>query len=550
MSDLRAYLAPSGAVRRYLLIAGVGAILRSLLQLAIPTSIEAIFDDVIPRGDAGALALAGLGLLLLYAAQAGLGTGSRLAILRITKRATTRWRETLAAKLLALPRTFFHEADRGHLHNTLVQHTERADVLVSRFGADVVPAIATAGLLGGLVVYLDWRLALLFVVLMAVAAVVAIGVLVPRARTRARRFDQSFDLYSRESYRLLERTELTRAHAAERAEMERFRRESGDLHRTSLDMAELSVWTELIQQSVLPGIGIAVLVVGGAFVARAELATGELIAIYVAIVMLRGPLGILVSRYPNLVEGRVAINGIFELRDEPVKEPYSGGRAVADPTEISLERVAFSYGDVRLLSDVSMVARRGSTTAISGANGSGKTTLLYLMLGFYRPQEGTLRADGVPFEQLDVSSLRRSIGFVSQDPLFFDGTIRENVTFGLEGLQEEDLDAASVAACAADFIDDLPDGYDTDIGEGAMRLSGGQRQRLAIMRALLRRPAFLLLDEPGNHLDQGTLQRILDNVRATDPAPGIVLVAHGAEALDLAEDVYRLVDGSLRFITD
>ena len=180
-----------------------------------------------------------------------------------------------------------------------------------------------------------------------------------------------------------------------------------------------------------------------------------------------------------------------------------------------------------------------------GLNGSGKSTIVSLIMGSYRPTRGAVVADGVPYDELDLRALRRSIGLVPQEPITIAGTVRENIGYGFPNLSSEDLERATRLAGADVFIDHLPNGYETELTFDGLTLSGGQRQRIALARALIGRPRLLILDEPTNHIDAQLFEMLLDRLVTLDDAPAVLLISHHP-AIDMwADDVYRIQDGFL-----
>jgi ATP-binding cassette subfamily B protein/subfamily B ATP-binding cassette protein MsbA len=194
---------------------------------------------------------------------------------------------------------------------------------------------------------------------------------------------------------------------------------------------------------------------------------------------------------------------------------------------------------------VSLRIEPGEHAALFGPNGAGKSTVVSLILGLYRPQDGHLAADGVPYGEVDVRGLRRQIGVVLQDPVIFPGTIAGNIAYGRPDATEAEIRAAAELATAAAFIDTLPDGYETQVGDEGGLLSGGQRQRIAIARALIARPALLILDEPTTYLDDRSITRLFHNLLHLEGAPSVLVISHDLEVVRKMDTVHHLRDGAL-----
>ena len=226
-------------------------------------------------------------------------------------------------------------------------------------------------------------------------------------------------------------------------------------------------------------------------------------------------------------------------------EPYRGTRPIAFDGTIAFRDVTFSFGSHTVLRHVSLDIDRSSNIAIVGPNGAGKTTILHLISGFYRPDGGRLLANGVPYDEIDLRELRRSIGVVMQHLTFFSGTVLENISYGCRDASRNEVIAASKRALADDFVTHLPQGYDTKIGGGGMRLSGGEYQRLAIARALVGRPKLLILDEPTNHLDAESVDRLMDALVNDPHRPALLTITHDPTVVRFADAVYHLEDGIL-----
>ena len=239
---------------------------------------------------------------------------------------------------------------------------------------------------------------------------------------------------------------------------------------------------------------------------------------------------------------------IFGLMDEPsriVEDPDAQPLEVSDG-RIEYEDVTFGYDDEEVIvEDVSFAVDGGETVALVGPTGAGKSTVLKLLLRMYDVDEGAIRIDGKDLRDVTIPSLRQSLGYVSQESFMFYGTVEENIEYGTFGADHEDVVAAAKAAEAHDFITNLPEGYDTEIGERGVKLSGGQRQRLSIARAVLKDPEILILDEATSDVDTETemlIQRSLDELTADRTT---FAIAHRLSTIKDADQIVVLEDGRI-----
>jgi len=292
----------------------------------------------------------------------------------------------------------------------------------------------------------------------------------------------------------------------------------------------------------------AVLLVGARMVAQGTLSPGRFVAFNLYLLMLALPLRALGMWVGQAQRATAAGERIFEVVDEPeeIADAPDAPELPAGPGEIRFEHVSFEYLDGRpILADVDLTIAPGRTIALIGHTGAGKTTLTSLIPRFYDATTGRVLVDGADVRDVQLTSLRRAIGVISQDPFLFSATVRENIAFGRGDLTDEEVVRAARAAQAHEFIDRLPKGYDTVIGERGITLSGGQRQRIAIARALAVDPRILILDDATASVDATTEARIRAGLREAMTNRTTVIIAHRLSTIALADEIVVLDDGRI-----
>ncbi len=300
-------------------------------------------------------------------------------------------------------------------------------------------------------------------------------------------------------------------------------------------------WVPMLAQA-------AVLLVGARMVAQGELTVGGFIAFNLYLGMLIMPLRSLGMWIGQAQRATASGERIFQVMDEPeeiadrtdaVELPEGGGH-------LRLEGVGFEYMDGRpVLQDIDLELAPGRTIALIGHTGSGKTTLTSLVPRFYDVTSGRVTLDGADVRDVKLNSLRHAIGVISQDPFLFSATVRENITFGASDLDDAEVERIARLAQAHEFVERLPDGYDTVIGERGVTLSGGQRQRLAIARALAVDPRVLILDDATASVDASTEARIRVGLREAMRNRTTLIIAHRLSTIALADEIVVLDDGRI-----
>jgi len=341
---------------------------------------------------------------------------------------------------------------------------------------------------------------------------------------------------------------VVKSFAQERKRSGQFARRSEAVFGRSVDAnRQRALYVPLL--SFLPLLAQAVvLLYGGRMVVQDQLSFGHFIAFNVLVVMLVMPLRMLGMWIGQAQRATASGERIFEVMDEPedVGDKPDAGELPDGEGRIRFDGISFGYDTARpVLEDVDLVVEPGKTVALIGHTGSGKTTLASLVPRFYDVTAGRITIDGADVRDVKLGSLRREIGIVAQDPFLFSATVRENIAFGRPDASQEHIEEAARLAQAADFIEELPDGYDTMVGERGITLSGGQRQRLAIARALLVDPRILILDDATASVDATTEARIRLGLREAMRGRTTIIIAHRLSTLALADELVVLDRGRL-----
>ncbi len=324
--------------------------------------------------------------------------------------------------------------------------------------------------------------------------------------------------------------------------------QASDYYRTANQraIAISAAITPVIRMAILAGFT-ATLVYGGWLTLHGELAVGAYSVLVFLTQRLLWPLTGLADVADMYQRSMSAIDRAMNLLNTPINITYEGAKLPAQDVkgELRFEQVNFAYGETATLQNINLTIPAGKTIAFVGSTGSGKSTLVKLLLRFYSAQSGRILLDGQSITELNLQDLRRAIGYVAQDSFLTDGTIAENIAYGLNDVSEQAIAAAADAAEATEFIQKLPLGFATRIGERGQKLSGGQRQRLALARAILKNPPILILDEATSAVDNETeaaIQRSLDVVSRNRST---IVIAHRLSTIRQADCIHLMESGSI-----
>ncbi|MFJ8046173.1 ABC transporter ATP-binding protein [Kitasatospora sp. NPDC096147] len=465
------------------------------------------------------------------------------------RRMGTRLRSALCHRMQQLSIGFHARVTAGALQSKVIRDVENIENAAQQTADNGLAAFAT--LVGALAV-IGWKAPAFLPVFLVL--VPAAAYLVTRLRTRLHDQNESFRREVEQlAGRVGEMTTLipvTRAHGLERTALRRMDRTLDRVLHAGLRLDLLNGRFGALSWILLNAIGVGCL--AGAAVAAYQgwwgVTPGAVVMLSAYFSSLTGSVTSLLALAPQLGKGFASVRSVGELLQAPDLEENAGKAEVtAVRGRIDFQGVTLRHpgADRPAVEGLDLTVRAGETIALVGGSGAGKSTVLNLVIGFLRPTEGRILLDGTDMEGLDLRSYRRFLSVVPQEPVLFDGTIRENVAYGLRDVPEAVLDAALRDANAQEFVDRLAHGKDTLLGERGIRLSGGQKQRLAIARALVRDPRVLILDEATSALDPRSEALVQQAMAELVKGRTVFVVAHRLSTIRAADRIAVLEHGRL-----
>jgi len=332
-------------------------------------------------------------------------------------------------------------------------------------------------------------------------------------------------------------------------ELEKLRQESRDYVAANRGAIRVSsAFIPIIRMAILAGF-VATLVYGGKLTLDGQLNAGAYSVLVFLTQRLLWPMTRLAETVDLFERAMASTRRILNLIEVPIKTRNGSKTLVTSQVrgELRFENVDFAYSSgAEVLHDINMLIAPGETIAVVGQTGSGKSTLMKLLLRFYAPTGGCLKLDGIDLKEFNIADLRKAFGLVSQDVFLFHGTVAENIAYGRPGADQADIEAAAKAAEAHEFILQLPQGYDTIVGERGQKLSGGQRQRVSIARAVLKDPPVLILDEATSAVDNETEAAIQRSMQVITRGRTTLVVAHRLSTIVAADRIYVLDQGRIK----
>ena len=532
--------------RKQVIIGPLFKLTEAIFELIVPLLMAKIIDDGVARGDLPYVLKTGAVIVLLGLVGLGCALICQYSAARASQGVGTRLRHDLFAHVGTLSHAELDKLGTSTLINRIISDVNQLQVAVAMLIRLVIRAPVLVIGSTVMAIWLDWKLSLIFLVAGPLVALVLYQVMkrtIPFYRTIQKKLDR-IGLITREN---LEGARVIKAFSKQEHENQRFYAASDDLAQSSVRVGKVSALLNPLTSIIVNFAIIAILWFGGFRVDSGALTQGQIIAlvnymtqILLALVVVAN----LVVIFTKASASASRVNEIFET--EPSILPGGEESGLSGAAKVAFKGVSFAYSTgENALEGIDLTVQPGQTVGIIGGTGAGKSTLVNLIPRFYDATAGRVLIDGVDVRAYDTAALRKKIGIVPQKSVLFTGTVRENLRWGKPDASDEEIARALDIAQAAEFVEKLPQGYDTPILQGGKNLSGGQRQRLAIARALVGRPDILILDDSSSALDYRTDAALRAALAAQAGESTVFVVSQRASAIRHADVIAVLDDGRL-----
>lgn len=512
--------------------------------------VQPALDEIFIKKDSAALMFVPMLLIGVFLAK-GLGLFVQKFLMSYCGlKVLERLRYELFAKIICLPVDFFGDTRVGMLMSRIINDVNLISSSLPELIRIMQHTLTMTGLIG-LTVYRDPKLAFwaCLVFPLAIYPVIYFG---KKLRKVGRNYQSKIADISSHLQESFNGLRVVKAFSAEDLEKERFSQTVGKLVKISI---KGSIYNQMSSpmMELIGALGAGLVIwYGGREVIAGNRTPGEFFSFLAALVMLYDPFKSITQANNTIQQALAGAERVFEILDSKDLHEETGGETVYVPPFVSMtfENVSFSYPGTKepALKDINLEIKAGERVAFVGQSGAGKTSLIHMIPRFHDCQEGVIRLNALPLKDYTLSSLRTGIGIVSQDPFLFNLSVRENIAYGQKVLDHAAVVQAAKAAYAHDFIMELPQNYDTVVGEKGVKLSGGQKQRLTIARAIMKDPSLLILDEATSALDtesERIVQQALENLMTNRTS---LIIAHRLSTILTADKIVVMESGQIKSV--
>lgn len=534
------------ALKPYLLLFAIGiigTILGAVIESAMTWAIKPLINKGFVDQDPQFIKWLPVAIIIIFLLRGATSFSSTYFITKVGRNIVTDFRLRIFEHLLKLPAKFYDRHTSGQLLSLINYNTEQiADAATFA----LLTMVQDSGLIIGLIVVMlihSWQLTLFFLI-SAPAIALGVSYTSKRLRTLSSNLQTSMADITHVAEETIEGYKVVRTFGGEQYEKNKFNTATNRARQRELKVVVTNtLGTSGVQ--LIAAIPISIIL----YIATApsfHITAGSFASMILAMIQLLRPMR-RINRVNTMIQkGLAGADSVFKLLDEPT-EINAGTKTIGQANgDIDFDKVSFNYdnGSTVILDNISLNIQAGQTVALVGRSGSGKSTLVSLLPRFYDVVSGKIHIDGVDINDYELSSLRRQFALVSQEVCLFNDTIANNIAYGMQASKQQ-LREVAEAAYALEFIENLPDGFDTIIGENGVLLSGGQRQRLAIARALLKDAPILIMDEATSALDTETERHIQLALETLMQNRTTIVIAHRLSTIEKADKIFVLDGGKI-----
>ncbi len=529
-----------------LLIAVLCMLVMAGTEAGIPFLMKPVIDDIFIKQDFDMLKLIPLVVVLLYVVKGFAMYGQEYLMNYVGEDIIRRLRNQLYARIQDLSLAFFHREKTGTLMSRITNDVHIIKTMVSTSVTGSVRDVFSIIGLTGVIFYRDWKLALLAMVVLPIAfyPVVEFGRRIRKVSTGRQEAMAEMNSFLHET---LAGNKIVKAFGMEAYEKERLNHKSRRLFKFEMKSVKYRALTTPVMEFVGGLGGAGVIWYGGYKVITGASTPGTFFSFLAAVILLYGPAKKLAKLNTRVQEGMAAADRVFDIieMESDIVEPDVPRDLKAGNHSVNFKDVHFKYEEAMVLKGINLNVAAGEILALVGMSGGGKTSLVNLIPRFYDVTRGAVHIDGIDIRDVAVSDLRKQVAIVTQEPILFNDTVRNNIAYGSPDASKAAVEKAAKAAYAFDFIQRFTEGFETVIGELGSRLSGGEKQRICIARALLKDAPILILDEATSALDaesEKLVQKALENLMKGRTT---FVIAHRLSTVGIAHRIIVLKGGEI-----
>ncbi|WP_019392219.1 ABC transporter ATP-binding protein [Priestia filamentosa] len=525
----------------------ITALTLSLLETGAALIVPLFTKNLVDKAASSALETSVIVILILaFMLQAISGGISSYLIMYVGEIVVSRLRSNLWRKVLFLEVPYFDKHQSGETMSRITQDTNTIKTLVTQHLVSFLTGIVS--IVGSVIIllFIDWKMTLV----MVLAVPFSLLLIIPLGRKMYRISKATQDelaSFSGELGRVLGEIRLVKMYSAENVEVEKGEEGIKKLFRFGLKEARIQSVLHPFMTLIMMLVIVVLIGYGGVRVASGTLTAGSLVAIIIYMFQIIVPFSQMATSFSALQKALGATERIGEMLNLRTEEKQKGKNLEEALEDIELKDISFSYNnETPILKDINLRIPKGKTTAFVGPSGGGKTTLFSLLERFYKPTSGRITIGEENIDSFTLSSWRKAISYVSQESPIMSGTIRENICYGVgREVSDEEVKEAAKLANAKEFIDNLSDGFHSEVGERGIKLSGGQRQRIAIARALIRDPKILFLDEATSSLDSSSEHLVQQALNRLMKGRTTLIIAHRLSTVVHADQLVVIEKGEI-----